>query len=158
MVKKGVLYSKNMKRLIVYPALLKNRKKFTIPSSVKVVEACAFSNNKYLEKIVVKGKISAGESSFKNCKSLKTIVFKKPYKGGVDLSNSKKLATVVLAEGTKYIGESQFDNCISLKNINFPSSIKNIDMYAFYGCKNLKVPVLANTIEVDRRAFEGCAS
>lgn len=64
----------------------------------------------------------------------------------------------MLAEGTKYIGESQFDNCISLKNINFPSSIKNIDMYAFYGCKNLKVPVLANTIEVDRRAFEGCAS
>lgn len=157
-LKKGVLYSKNMKRLIVYPASLKKMKKFIISSSVKAVEACAFSNNKYLEKIIVKGKISAGESSFKNCKSLKTVIFEKPYKSGVDLSNCKKLTTVVLAEGTKYIGESQFDNCISLKNINFPSSLKGIDMYAFYGCKNLKVPVLTSTIEVDRRAFEGCAN
>ena len=157
-MRKGVLYSEDMKRLIVYPASLKSRKKFAVPSSVKKIEACAFSNNQYLEKIIVRGKISAGESSFTNCKSLKTIVFNKPYKEGVDLSNCKKLTTVVLAEGTKYIGESQFDNCIRLKNINFPSSLKAIDMYAFFGCKNLKIPVLNNTVEVDKRAFEGCAS
>lgn len=153
-VKKGVLYSKNMKELYLYPPALKKTKKFTMPKSVKIVSACAFSGNKFLEKITVKSRINAGESAFSGCKSLKKVVFEKPYKWGVDFSNCKKLKTVVLAEGTKIIGESQFDGCKKLTNINFPSSLKRIDMYAFYGCDKMQNIEIPETIKVDRKAFD----
>ncbi len=151
---KGVLYSKNMKKLYLYPSALKTTTKFTAPKTVKSVYGCAFSRNKYLKTIVIQSKISCGESAFSKCKKLEKVEFKKPYMGGVDFSNCKKLDTVVLAEGTEMIGESQFEGCKSLVNINFPSSLKTIDMYAFSGCVKLTKPMFPNTVQVDQKAFD----
>lgn len=151
---KGVLYSKNMKKLYLYPAALKSATKFTVPKTVKTAYGNAFSGNRYLKTIVVQSEISFGESAFAKCKKLNKVEFKKPYKGGVDFSNCEKLQTVILAEGTEIIGESQFEGCKNLVNINFPTSLKIIDMYAFSGCEKLTKPTLPNTVEVDQKAFD----
>lgn len=124
-----------------------------MPKSVKTVYACAFTGNKFLEKIIVKSRINTRGSVFSDSKSLKKVVFEKPYQGDVAFSNCKKLKTVVLAEGTKIIGESQFDVCKKLTNINFPSSLKTIDMYAFYGYDKMQNIEIPETVKVDRKAF-----
>jgi len=153
-VYRGALCSKDMKTLYLYPASMKVKKKYIIPKSVKTVMPCAFENNGFLTEIIVEGKIESGEASFSRCRTLKNVVFKKPYKNAVDFSKCKKLEKVKLAEGTRMIGESQFAGCKNLKTINYPDSLEYIDMYAFQGCLKIKKPVFSSNVEVDKTAFE----
>lgn len=149
---KGALCSKNMKRLYIYPAKRKTRTKFTIPETVKIIEEGSFYKNKYLKKIVIKGKVKLA-GSYEKSESLETIIFKKAYYGFPTLSGCKKLKKVVLAEGTKRIGVYQFKGCENLESINYPSTLKKIDKFAFKGCKKLKQPVLPETVKVAEKAY-----
>lgn len=146
---KGTLYTKKLKTLIVYPKNKKNISKYIIPKQTKTVNACAFSDNKYIKKIIIKGKINCGEDSFSNMKSLKTVQFKRAYKSPVPFYNCRKLKEVKLAEGTEQICEEQFYNCTSLVRINIPKSIKFIGKRAFRGCKNLQLPLLDKNVVLE---------
>lgn len=152
-VYKGALYSKKMNKLIIYP-ISKKGTKYTISPKVKTIEGYAFSKNKYLKTIIIKGSVKFGEGSFVKAKSLKKVVFEKAYRWAPEFRGCKKLEKVVLAEGTKVIGESQFKGCKNLKNINFPKSLKYIDMYAFSGCYKITKPVFSNNVEIDKKAFD----
>lgn len=153
-VKKGVLYSHNMKELYLYPPALKSTKKFEMPKTVKLVYPCAFSDNKYLKKIIIKSKLKNAPGDYDNCKSLETVIFKKACYATPSFANCKKLKKVVLAEGTKRICEYSFEGCRNLESINYPASLKGIDRYAFKGCKKLKQPILPETVKVDEKAFD----
>lgn len=152
-VYKGALYSKNMKKLYIYPSSNKSRKKYTIPKKVKLIEDGVFYKNKYLTEVVFKGATSGGDDCFIQCKSLKKVVFKKAYKQWVGFENCKKLEEVILAEGTIRIGPMQFEGCKNLTKLNFPSSLKYIDEYAFSGCTNLDIPTLPKSVKVNEKAF-----
>ena len=72
--KAGVLFSKNMKKIICYPPL-KQTSTYLIPEGVEEIENHAFFNNKFLKYIVLPTTLhSIGENSFINCKGINQIV------------------------------------------------------------------------------------
>ena len=46
--------------------------------------------------------------------------------------------SIVIKDGTETICQSAFDGCEDLMSITLPSSLKDIQNYAFCGCNNLK--------------------
>ncbi len=150
---KGALCNKKMTQLIIYPASLKGRTKFTIPKSIKYVLDGSFYKNKYLKKITVNGKTKF-PGDFKLCKALEIVIFKGAYDATPEFANCKKLKKVVLAEGTKRIGTMQFKGCKNLVEINFPSSLETIEEEAFAKCKKINKKQIPKTIEIDNTAFE----
>ncbi len=157
-VKKGALYTKDMKSLYLYPASRKAAEKFTVPKSVTYIDDYAFSDNKYLKSITINGAVfAAGEGVFSNCESLEKLEFKKPYKYGFFAKNCKKLKKVILAKGTKNICAYQFMGCTSLKKITLPKGLETIEYAAFADCENLKtVKLPAGLKSIGSFAFHNC--
>ena len=119
---KGVLYTKNGKKLITVPRkytakTVKVKKGTTkiadsslnyirMPRRLKILEVTAFRSSA-LKKITVYGKVELNET-FTGC---------------------KKLKTVVLKEGVKKLGEYVFTNCPKLRSVTVPKGIKNLWLY-----------------------------
>ena len=73
----GVLYSKDGKELICYPAA-KAEKSYTIQDGTEIIRNGAFQNNKYVENVVVPDSVtSIGDNAFNGCTSLKNIELSK---------------------------------------------------------------------------------
>ena len=45
--------------------------------------------------------------------------------------------TLNIPEGVEYIGRSSFYECAGIVSLTIPSSVKTVEDFAFYGCKNL---------------------
>ncbi|WP_353936734.1 leucine-rich repeat domain-containing protein [uncultured Eubacterium sp.] len=144
-VYKGALYNKNMTKLLYYPRKNKDNKTFVIPKSVKIISDTAFTDNCYIEKLVIKGDVRDGYDEGGSCTSmrkLKSVVFKTKQTSDYPLrfSDCKELEEVKLAEGTKKIVYEQFSNCCNLVKINLPESLESIVDNAFEGCDKLVLP------------------
>ncbi len=129
--KNGVLFSKNGKELVCYPA---NRKKsiYKIPKGVKIIGTCAFVDNWQIKKVTMPDSVTVVEQSA--------------------FSGAEKLKTVRLSKNLKKIERSAF-NC-SLTALKLPSSLVVIEDYAF-NCFNLKgnLVVPKNVKEIGYHAF-----
>ena len=136
----GVLFNKDTTTLIGYPAA-SARESYTVPASVKTAGDGAFSNSKYLKKIVLPDNIETlGYSLFASSKSLEEVTLPSSIK---ELSiylfkDCTKLKSVVIPEGVTTIGYSAFEGCTSLESISLPESINFIDFFAFGSLSNLK--------------------
>ena len=136
-----------------------------VPEDVEELGAHAFEGYDKLRSVVFQKDISAiYKSAFLNCTNLTDITFEgdveyigpytfngtswyenQPdgevyigkllykYKGEMPSNTS-----IVIKEGAEIICESAFDCSASLTSITLPSSLKDIQNYAFNGCKNLK--------------------
>lgn len=71
---KGVLYSKDMSTLIMYP-IGKQEATFTLSSQVKTIYEYAFTCNQYLTNIIIPNKITILNGAFKDCTSLSSVTF-----------------------------------------------------------------------------------
>lgn len=143
---KDALYSKNMKELILFPKSCKKYKTYVIPSTVKRLYDDAFQNNKYIEKLIVKGNITHVCDDTVACaymKNLRCVIFKTKQtskKFGIGFEGCQNLEKVILADGTKYIIYRQFADCKNLTQINLPDSLIGIAENAFEGCDKLVLP------------------
>jgi len=64
---------------------------------------------------------------------------------------------VVLNEGLKKIGDESFYYCKSLESINFPSTLVEINDYAFRECDNLRgVRLNDGLTKIGGKSFQGC--
>lgn len=71
--KQGVLFSKNRKKLLLYPREKKN-KKYKLPSSVKEIGDIAFARNEHIQEVVLPKKLNLlGAGAFCGCRSLSKI-------------------------------------------------------------------------------------
>lgn len=136
-----------------------------VPNDVIEIGAHSFEGYKNLRSVVFHKGISAiHKSAFLNCGNLTDVTFadeveyigpytfagtpwyeNKPdgevyignllykYKGEMPSNTS-----ITIKDGTETICESAFDYCEGLTSITLPSSLKDIQNYAFYQCKNLK--------------------
>jgi hypothetical protein len=69
-VKDGVLYSKDMKTLVQYPAG-STAASFSVPSSVTTIQAGAFEGSAKLTKLTISNKVTKiGTDAFKGCSKL----------------------------------------------------------------------------------------
>ena len=60
-------------------------------------------------------------------------------------------------EGLISIGRRAFEEANSLETVKLPSTLKYLDAYSFYNCKNLKKVVLSDSIaEIGACPFSGC--
>ena len=133
----GVLYSKDGKELICYPAA-KEGKSYVIQNGTENVRASAFYSNKYIENIVVPDSvISIGQGVFEECTSLKD---------------------VELPKNIELIDYGAFKNCTSLKKITIPGNVKTIKGMAFMNCSSLETVIIPNSVTTIERAFDLCSS
>jgi len=145
----GVLFSKDKKKLIAYPANLEGS--YTVPNHVETIGFGAFENSKLTN------------VHFEENINLLTIGYRAFFKSNIEeitipstvvsidyyaFAYCKDLTTVKFEEGSRLTGiyEGAFYNCKSLVNITLPETIVEISDFSFYGCMNLTtLPVTENT-------------
>lgn len=138
----GVIFSKDLKRLIYYPPNMEGEE-YDIPNGVTNIEAHAFTENQNLKKIVF-------PKSF--------VILDDDGLYELNLSNSPKLETVEIYGKWKYIPSNFATGCVSLKKIIMPQDVKSIGNHAFANCKMLKKVILPKKLKnIFKNAFVGCS-
>ncbi len=113
----GVIYSKDMKNLILYPSGKKDEV-YTIPDTVETISTCAFFANDHLAQVNFPSKdFCLSYFSFYNCNGL---------------------TEINLPEGFKKINISSFVDCERIKEFNLPLSLEYYEPGAILGCNSLK--------------------
>lgn len=175
-IKDGVLYSKDMSRLIF---CWQEKEYFSVPQSVKVIEPFAFCLQKRLRNIELHSDIiSIGNAAFMGCEALGHIVIPRSvmeiksdtFDGCISLKkvelhdaiteigshafrHCEALQDIILPRNLKYL--NSFECCYSLREIDIPSSVKEIGGLMF--CGNLRKVILHNGVrEIRDYAFRFC--
>lgn len=153
----GILYSADMKTLIICPA--GKTGEVTIPDGVMRIRKQAFYGSKISKIIFPDSLLRLQKEAFYGCENLKEIDFgngieqiggdgsQHIFSGcpieklifppqvkeiGINAFTScGRLKEIVFNEGLKYIRDRAFKNCPKLTEINFPESIKNVGLDAF---------------------------
>ena len=163
----GVLYSKDMKKLVHYPPA-KADSTFTLPSTVTTLAYGAFEDNKYLETINGMTQITTLESmvTFSGTQKLKEIdlsgltQFSLPY---YTFRDSTSLEKVTLSSSITSIGLQCFQWSSTLKEVHFksatppsfaePEKKEYLDYYKnFKDCPNVKFYVPSDAVAAYQKA------
>lgn len=163
----GVLYSKDMKKLVHYPPA-KADSTFTLPSTVTTLAYGAFEDNKYLETINGMTQITTLESmvTFSGTQKLKEIdlsgltQFSLPY---YTFRDSTSLEKVTLSSSITSIGLQCFQWSSTLKEVHFksatppsfaePEKKEYLDYYKnFKDCPNVKFYVPSDAVAAYQNA------
>lgn len=157
----GALFSVKNKRILCYPPKRTN-KEFIIPKEVKAIERHCFTNNEYIEKIVIaEGLTKIGTHCFSGCKSLKSINIPSTVK---DISRSafrddEQLISIEIPHLIKEIKDNLFDSCTSLKSVTFGDGVESICLDAFRNCSSLTNIYLPDSVRyIHAYAFHMCKS
>lgn len=143
--KNGVVFSKNGKTLVCYPANKKGST-YAIPKGVKTIGSYAFSDtsgwvsNKYLKKVIMPDSVTTiKEEAFCCVKNLRTVRFSKKLKKVENSAFSHcSLTSLELPNSLTYIGISAFD-CEHIKGtITIPKNVKTIKTDAFTSMFKIK--------------------
>ncbi|MCL2495670.1 MAG: leucine-rich repeat domain-containing protein [Oscillospiraceae bacterium] len=115
----GVLYSRDMARLVLFPNSNAQNENFTIPDSVTVISENAFYRCRKLQAVTFpSGLKELEEKAFFRCSELKTLR---------------------LPEGLEVIGVDAFAFCDGLEGeITIPASVREVRQFAF-SSKNSKI-------------------
>ncbi len=133
-MKDGVLYSKDMTRLIF---CVEEKETFIVPESVSAIEPYAFCSQKKLSGITLHDGIGrVGDGAFMGCAALETFT---------------------VPRSITCINWRVFDGCVSLREIYIPDSVMGIGGYAFRHCDSLKRVALPRYLEF-LNSFECCES
>ena len=156
----GVLFSKDLTKIIKYPA--GKRGKYKIPETVSQIGESAFEGCMYLTEIDIPETVKEIENdTFRDCIGLKKIKIPKDVIkiGDRVFGNCTYLTDIELPEGITQIGDSAFYACRNLKKINIPKGVTEIGYWAFKGCKRLKkVNLPEGLVKIEDELFEGCES
>ena len=124
----GVLFSKDGKTLLTYPAG-KSKTNYVIPDSVTGIGDEAFSKCSFLASVTISDSVMRiGKDAFENCPTL---------------------ASVTIGDSVTTIGDSAFTFCTALASIAIPDSVTSIGDEAFSGCKAME-----NLLAVDYFLYE----
>lgn len=122
----GVLYSKDGKTLIRYPAA-KEDDKYVVPDGVVELAKGAFDDAENLKKVVLPD-------------SLKII--------GDEALSGTGIVNIDVPYGVEVIGDRAFYACQSLESITLPETVKIIDDWAFGVCYHLKSIPIPQSVEI----------
>lgn len=132
----GVLYNKDLTRLIQYPAG-KSGASYEIPESANTIGSYAFYGCPSLTSMTIPESVT----------SIKSNAFR-------DCSN---LASITILGQITAIEMFTFDNCKKLSNVILPNSITSIGDSAFRHCSSLtSLPALDNVTDFGGEAFAYC--
>ena len=179
MSEKGILYNKNMTRILCYPAGIKDTE-FFVPDTVKTIGDFAFYGTKALESINIPDSVTnIGTDAFGECSGLKEVVIPdsvtsmgeavfykctslEKVKLSVNITSPNpavfqycsNLKEVVLSENMRFLGDFMFSYCTQLTNIVLPDTLTSVLRSAFQNCDNLKnITVPKNVTTIRDYAF-----
>lgn len=129
----GVLYTKDMKRLVAYPAG-KEETIFKVPETVEVIGIRAFSGCFNLKEVILND----------GCKVIEEEAF----------SYCRYLVCINLAQ-IKDIQRGAFEYCLSLKEVDL-DGLDTIESSCFHGCWGLSQVCLGKVETIKDKAFIDC--
>lgn len=118
----GILYDKDQKMLMCYPAG-KTDTEFHIPETVEVVGKCAFAGDETLEKVYIPSSVRKIENS---------------------AFAEMKAKEFIFSEGVTDIEKYAFYECTELEKITLPASLERIER-PFEECQKLKEIIVTHT-------------
>ncbi len=118
----GILYDKELKTLMCYPAG-KADTEFHIPDTVEVVGKCAFAGAENLERVYIPSSVRKIENS---------------------AFAEMKAKEFIFSEGVTDIEEYAFYECSEIEKITLPASLERV-YRPFDGCKKLKEIIILHT-------------
>ena len=158
-VKNGILYNKNMTRILCYPAGIKDTE-FSVPDTVKTIGDFAFYGAKVLESINIPDSVTnIGTDAFGECSGLKEAVIPDSVTtmGEAVFYKCTSLEKVKLSVNITSPNPAVFQYCSSLKEVVLPESMKFISFFMFSYCKEITNIVLPDKLNsVLRSAFQNC--
>lgn len=169
----GVLYSRDMRRLIKYPQA-KAGTYFETPESVQIIEPYAFTGCGLLEEIILPNTLSIlGFGAFEYCIQLKNIIIPASViriEGRV-FAVCKSLSTVDFnsiccesmenietdSEGVSCSEALAFEGCTSLTTIRIGENVTMIPDFAFSFCEYITSIILPESVVyIGRNSFSYC--
>ena len=154
----GVLYDKNITRLIKYPAK-KQGARYIVPNSVRIIVEEAFYFSNLLESIELPTNLKViGNDAFKFCKSLKSIQIPGDLQriGHHAFCCCDAIECLIIPGQVKTIEEGLFSNCIGLKHVIIEDGIVSIKKWAFEECRALEEIIIPDTVKNMDRIFWNC--
>ncbi|MBQ8208997.1 MAG: leucine-rich repeat protein [Clostridia bacterium] len=169
-----VLYNKDKTTLVYYPTG-NTRAGYTIPDTVRTIEAGVFRFCENIKNITIgKSVENIGDHAFSDCDSLKKITVSVEnqhyYSDDFGVLYNKNQDTLIqypagsthteytVAESTKTICAYSFSDATNLESVICKNVVK-IEDYAFNGCECLEYIDLGNKIEtIGVSAFDNCQS
>ena len=152
MSEKGILYNKDMTRILCYPAGIKDTE-FFVPDTVKTIGDFAFYGTKALESINIPDSVTnIGTDAFGECSGLKEVVIPDSVTsmGEAVFYKCTSLEKVKLSVNITSPNPAVFQYCSSLKEVVLPDKLNSILRSAFQNCDNLKnitIPKNVTTIQ-----------
>ena len=170
----GILYDKNITRLILCPSGISGE--VHIPETVSIIDDYAFEDCNLISNITLSISIQTiGKFAFVNCNSLTSILITKSVESIDETSFDEcyNLKSINVDEQNEYYSNYQNDGILYNKNktrlilcpynapefINIPDSVVIINEYAFEDCGNIKSVTLSQSlIYIGVFAFYNCSS
>lgn len=173
----GVLYTRDQRQILCFPAGLKEiklptavekigdyaffcalgLKKISLPKSVKHIGKSSFESCRNLCEVEIKGRIDyVGKSAFIDCRKLKKLEF---LKGEMVIEEKafkdcECLEEIVLPEGLCKISDSMLQDCRVLNKVTLPTTLVEIGAYALGGCYKLEsIDLPKDLIKIGEGAF-----
>lgn len=157
----GVLYSKDMSKLIACPTAYYSAN-FFVPDGVSIISDNAFYHCLNIEKITLPESLNEiGNAAFAGCKNLESIIMPTHLDeiGYMAFYGCTKLVSLVIPDGVSVIQMSMADGCNRLSFLSLPKTVRKIETYAFSGCKSLQNIRCniddANSINVEPSILDG---
>ena len=134
----GVLYSKDMTRLIMAPAKISGE--YVVPEGVAVIGDYGFYGCEGLTGIAFPDSLTQiGEQAFCRCTNLASIYFGRGLQkiGNEAFMNCESLQQLDLPKGLKMIGAAAFMRCHGLQKVSVPEGITDLGSDIFHDCHGL---------------------
>ena len=150
----GVLFSKDHKTLVIYPAGRASIE-YVVPANTEIIGDWAFNSSTQLQSIILPNTINQiGEYAFHKCSSLASINIP----SSVSVIQKYTFAqtgftSFSIPNNITSIGPSAFSNCSSLTSVTVPPSVTSLVKDTFRFCSNLETAYVPNTTTVASLAF-----
>ena len=134
----------------------------SIPNSVTIIRASAFSNCRALQSVSIPNSVTGiGNNVFNNCFALQSVSIPNGVTTIWDstFNNCYSLQSVSIPNSVTSIGIGAFKGCYALQSISIPNSVTTIGDYMFSDCYSLQSIVIPNSVTgIGIYAFNNCYS
>ncbi len=157
----GILYSKDKKTLVQYPAG-SPATELKVPEGTEILGFASCEGAMNLEKVTIPEscKMLDGASLYM-CENLKECIMHDNVEiiGNEVFYGCSNLANVKIPANIKTLGSGAFTGCTSFTHMVVPEQITYIEFRLFYNCSSLKTVEFSNKAEtIDQEAFSGCTA
>lgn len=167
----GVLYSKDMRKLIAYPKA-KEQQEYVINDNVEAIGECAFGENQKLSVVTIPASLKTiGDYSFcftslesinvhsdnETFLSLDGVLFTKDLNELIAYPPKKDTNHYQIPSNVKKIRDLAFVGSVNLIQVEIPNSVTKIGSHAFEACEGLiRIKIPNSLTKIEKSVFADC--